>query len=284
MESQRKMESQRIGTVEVRKTSWPRRLAEIVLGPWVVQRRLPVSSGAGRIVVSGRVGGLKFLLKPASRWDMSLLNVARAMVRRGNVVWDIGANLGLFARAAAFHAGAEGFVLAVEADADAVALLRRTAVLVEPDHARIAVLPVAVADTCGVVQFDIAARARAANAIRGFGSTQTGGVRETRLLPSLPLDALLSHFPAPDVVKIDVEGAEIGVLAGARRLLTACRPMVYCEVQDYTRRQAVQLLEDGGYTVFDGDRFAVQGALLPVNDRTSNVIALPRDAESGDAG
>ncbi|WP_240125144.1 FkbM family methyltransferase [Thermomonas alba] len=267
-----------------KKTARLRRLAEIVFGPLVVLRRLPATSGGGRILVSGRVGGLKYLLKSAPRWDMPLLNVARALVKPGHVVWDIGANVGLFARAAAFHAGVDGFVLAVEADADVVRLLRKTAAMTEPGHARIDVLPVAVSDACGVVRFDIATRARAANAIHGFGSTQTGGVQETRLLPSLTLDALLDHFPAPGVLKIDVEGAELGVLAGARCLLTACRPMVYCEVQDYTRRQAVQLLEDGGYTVFDGDRFAVQGALLPVNDRTSNVIALPRDAESGDAG
>lgn len=38
-----------------------RRLAEITLGSIVVRRRLPSTSGSGTIVVSGKIGGLKYL-------------------------------------------------------------------------------------------------------------------------------------------------------------------------------------------------------------------------------
>lgn len=270
---------------QVKVSGFPRRLAEAILGPLVVQRRLPPTSGAGRVMVSGRVGGLKFLLKPASRWDMPLLNVARALVKPGDVVWDIGANVGLFSRASSFHAGEKGYVLAVEADADAARLLLRTTAMMEVGHAEVSVLPVAIAGTCGVVKFDIAKRARAANAIHGFGSTQTGGVRESRLLPCLSLDSLLPHFPAPDVLKIDVEGAEVEVIAGGKHLLREYRPLIYCEVQNYTRSQVVQALVGHGYAVFDGDHHGAHGELLAVGDCTSNVVAFPdRDEKTGRTG
>ena len=152
-----------------------RRATEVLLAPWVLKRRLPALAGGGLIVVSAKVGGLKFLIKPADRWDPNLLNIAALLVRNGNVVWDIGANVGLFSRAASFHADDAGAVLAVEADLDAIALLNRMRTHIASGHAAIEVLPVAVSKVCGFVHFDIAMRARAANAISGYGSTQTGG-------------------------------------------------------------------------------------------------------------
>ena len=91
-------------------------------------------------------------------------------------------------------------------------------------------LPVAISDSVGFVSFSIAKRARAANSIQGYGSTQTGGVSETRTLPCVTLDSLLKHFPTPDVLKIDVEGAELGVLQGGSQLIDNVRPVIYCEL------------------------------------------------------
>ena len=46
-----------------------------------------------------------------------------------------------------------------------------------------------------------------------------GGVRSTRLVPTVTLDWLAARFPAPDVLKIDVEGAEL-----ALKLISPLRP------------------------------------------------------------
>lgn len=64
-------------------TSLIRRLAEIGLGPIVLRRHLPSQAGAGVIVSSGKVGGLKYLLKSAKKWDPELLTVAEHLVRGG---------------------------------------------------------------------------------------------------------------------------------------------------------------------------------------------------------
>jgi FkbM family methyltransferase len=251
-----------------------RRMAETVLGPLVFSRRLPQRSGGGLIRVCPRAGGLKYLLKSSDRWDPELLDIAAALVSRNDSVWDVGSNVGLFSKAAAFHAGAQGNVLSIEADLDVVALLHATARRSSENEARMTVLPVAVADRQGVLSFAIARRARAANAIEGYGSTQTGGVREVRTLPCMTLDSLLSHFPAPNVLKIDVEGAEILVLNGATQILEQARPRVYCEVSTNTREQVCELLEGFGYRVWEGHGYG-HGTNEQVTQATSNIVAIP---------
>lgn len=251
-----------------------RRAMETVLGPLVFSRRLPQSAGSGFIRVSPKVGGLKYLFRGSDRWDPELLDIAATLVSRSDSVWDVGSNVGLFSKAAAFHAGSQGNVLSIEADFDVIALLNATARQSSENEAKMTVLPVAIADRQGVLSFAIARRARAANAIEGFGSTQAGGVSEVRTLPCMTLDSLLSDFPAPDVLKIDVEGAEILVLKGAKQVLTQARPRVYCEVSANTREQVCALLEGFGYAILEGKGFG-HGVREQVTQRTLNIVALP---------
>lgn len=248
-----------------------RRLAERLLGRIAIVRSLPPEAGGGRIVVSARVGGLKYLFKASRQWDPELLRIAGVLVRPGDHVWDVGANVGLFAIAARHRVGPEGTVLAMEADHDAVSLLFATARL---GGNELTVLPIAVSQNDGFVRFAIAKRARAANAIEGFGSTQTGGVLETRTLQSRSLDSLLDHFPAPTVLKIDVEGAELVVLGGASRVLSQFRPRIYCEVTGHTRTDATQLLHGFDYETFDGESFGTEHPRA-VGPGTTNLVGVP---------
>lgn len=252
-----------------------RRLAERLLGRIILVRTLPTEIGAARIVVSARVGGLKYLFKGPRQWDPELLRVAGRLVRPADCVWDVGANVGLFAMAARHHSGAGGKVVAMEADHDAVSLLFATA---RHSGDGLTVLPIAVSDEDGFVRFAIAKRARAANAIEGFGSTQTGGVLETRTLPSRSLDSLIDHFPAPNVLKIDVEGAELAVLRGASRLLAHSRPRIYCEVTAQTCADVTHLLHGFGYRTFDGESY---GTAHPsaVRPGTTNLVAIHSSEE-----
>jgi len=140
-------------------------------------------------------------LKPSEKWDPELLKIAKLLVKSGGVVWDVGANVGLFSKAAAVRAGPNGRTVSLEADIDAVALLNCTIRLPSKDHAEMTVIPLALGKSPGFVRFAIAKRARAANAIEGHGSTQTGGTLEIRTLPCVTLDSLLDHFPPPDVLQ-----------------------------------------------------------------------------------
>lgn len=257
--------------------SFVRRTAEVLLGRLTIIRHLPQSAGHGVVVANGKVGGLKYLLKESEKWDPELLTIARLLVAAGENVWDVGANIGLFSKAAAFRAGAAGSVLSIEADIDAVALLNRTCRHRSPTHADMTVLPVAISDSSGFVRFAIAKRARAANSIVGFGSSQTGGVSEIRTLPCVTLDSLLEYFPRPDVLKIDVEGAELVVLSGAERVLSQSRPVLYCEVTGTTREKVARMLENNGYELWDGFEFDLSMRCRRVSAATTNLVAIPHE-------
>lgn len=252
-------------------TSFLRRVAERLLGSITITRRLPIDSGSGQIVVNARVGGLKYLFNRSTAFDPELLRIAGLLVRSGDCVWDVGANVGLYSIAARHHSGSKGSVMAIEADQDAVSLLYKTARHMD---GRLTVLPIAVSDQDGFVRFAIARRARAANAIEGYGSTQTGGVLEVRTLPAWTLDSLAGHFEMPAMLKIDVEGAETRVLRGASRLLAEVRPRIYCEVTGTTCMEAATLLQSAGYTVFDGVSFGTSDQ-REVSAETTNLVALP---------
>jgi FkbM family methyltransferase len=184
-------------------------------------RRLPATFGKARIYVSAE-GGLRYLKRDLSDVDPPLLQLAADVVRPGQVVWDVGANVGLFSFAAASAAGSAGHVLAIEADAALAGLLRRSAAA-NPAHAPVQVLSAAVSDEVSVARFHIARRNRATSHLDGYGTTMTGGVRYTELVPTVTLDWLALHFPAPDVLKIDVEGLNSPSSRALPRCLATCR-------------------------------------------------------------
>ncbi|MCL6608968.1 MAG: FkbM family methyltransferase, partial [Geminicoccaceae bacterium] len=116
---------------------------------------------------------------------MSPCSNARWLVGPGRRVWDIGANVGVFAFAAAGRAGADGRVLAVEPDPWLFALLQHSRAANRGGLAPVELLCAAVADRSGLARLQIAARGRAANTLAGFGSSQMGGVREELLVPTV---------------------------------------------------------------------------------------------------
>lgn len=74
------------------------------------------------------------------------------------------------------------------------------------------------------------------------------------------LDAYAAHkrLNRVDLIKLDVEGAERGVLAGARDVLFRYRPVILCEVLDaatrpwgYPAAELIRILERYDYTWFD---------------------------------
>jgi FkbM family methyltransferase len=205
--------------------------------------------------------------------DPELLEMADELVAPGDVVWDVGANVGLFTFAAAARAGPTGNVYAIEPDTWLVGLLRRSAGLEEAKRAPVNVLPVAISDTVGVSRFHIANRARSANYLESCGSTQTGGVRETQWVVTVTLDWILEQFPAPKVLKIDVEGAEDRVLGGASELLSSFRPRILCEVCQENGSKVSEILHSYGYILFDAsaDRFK----RAPIENPAYSTLAYP---------
>lgn len=246
----------------------PRTLIERFSRGRVLSRKLPAELGSVPILVSPDAS-LR-LWKP--RTESDLFDFAIEFVKPGNIVWDIGANVGLFSVAAAHRTGESGKVLAVEADIWLAALLRKTANLQPPTSATIQVIPAAIFDEPTIASFNVAKRGRASNFLTlAGGSSQSGGVRETVSVLTITLDWLLEQGMTPNVVKIDVEGAESRVLKGAKRLLSEVRPVILIEVIDRECEEVTEILLRNGYTLFDWDakpRTRIERAAV-------NTLALP---------
>jgi FkbM family methyltransferase len=236
----------------------------------VVRRRLPRPFAAGRIYASTE-GGLRYLRPDMGKVDPRLLGLVGEIIRPGDVVWDIGANLGLFTFAAAVAAGPTGRVVAVEPDPLMVTMLHRSAEL-NRGHAQVDVLAAAVSDTVGIERFHIARRNRSTSHLDGFGSTQTGGVRAVHLVPTVTLDWLAQQLPAPVVVKIDVEAAEVKTLAAAASVLGR-RPRIICETAAENAAAVREILTPYDYTFYDADQPASRRR--PERLPAANTLAVP---------
>jgi len=242
-----------------------RGLAHAAMRGVVLRRRLPASVGGATVFLAPE-SQLKYLRPGVAGFDAQLIGWAQRFTPPGGTVWDIGANCGVFALAAA-GLGAE--VLAVEPDPCLSALLLR-ARAVNP-QVKLEVLTAAISDRQGVATLVIASGGRAGNALSPFaGAYVPFGHGEAQVLaPTLRLDDLLA-VSTPSLVKIDVEGAEILVLRGAARLLAEVRPVILMEVASEVWDEAKGILGAAGYRLFDPDEPGRE-----VSEPLFNVLARP---------
>jgi FkbM family methyltransferase len=258
-----------------------RRIAELLSRGRSTKRRLPSRFGRIPFYVSADAQ-LKYLKPGESAFDNELFRIIGEHIRENSVVWDIGANVGVFALGAASVAK-RGSVLAVEADVWLAQLIRKSLQLKGNRILRLQVLPCAIADRNGVAKFLISNRGRASNALETAGGrSQSGGIRETVTVPTLTLDTLLDFFDSPSFVKIDVEGAEAMALRGACRLLSEVRPTIYIEVGRDANDEVSSIFHNAAYELFDGSIPIHEQR--PVGSCTYNTLAIPKEDSSPHQG
>jgi FkbM family methyltransferase len=248
--------------------AWVERLSRGI----VLKRRLPASVGGAQLYVSPDAQ-LKYLKLTTDAFDKDLLQLAQDHVKSDSIVWDVGANVGVFTFAAAGLAK-HGQVIAIEADRWLAELIRRSCRLPANRALAITVLQAAVSATNGVAEFVIARRGRASNYLADAGGwSQSGGERERTHVATLTLDSLLASFPRPTFLKIDVEGAEAMVLRGATRLLNEVRPALYIEVGKENSDEVTRLLKGANYRLFDSTRPI--GGQQPLPRCVQDTLAVP---------
>lgn len=185
-------------------------------------------------VLSGRARGARLeldLAREKAYWagtyEPEVQDFLARVLAPGAVFYDVGGHIGFFSVLAA-RLGAR--VVTFELLPENVSRIRRNAAL---NGLEIEVVKAAAWDSSegvSLVAGDSSSEWRAAPA----GSSG-----------SVSLDEFAALHPPPDVIKIDVEGAEARVLAGAARLLAERRPIVICEVHGREERELVrQLLRD----------------------------------------
>lgn len=224
-------------------------VAERLLRNTSFTRKFPKELGGGRISVSPDAS-LK-LAKYNAAFDPMLLKFADYHISEGDSVWDIGANVGVFSLAAKYKSKT-GKVISIDPDPFLCDLMRRTARF--PEHREFDwwICCAAISSQPGVTDLKIANRGRATNAIgESSGSSQMGGIREKISVPTLTLDDLARSFGAPDVIKIDTEGAENLVLQGAGQVLAESAPTLLIEVSKQNNADVTSRLKSLEYRFYD---------------------------------
>jgi FkbM family methyltransferase len=153
----------------------------------------------------------------------------------GMTFLDAGANEGLYSVFAARRLGAEGTVWAFDPSERELSRLARN---LELNNLQVRVFPVALADQTGQAEMMVAGYGHEGlNTLGQFFHEVEGATRE--LIQVTTLDDIVKENPLArlDVIKIDVEGAELKLLKGASETIRRYRPLLLLEVADRTLRQ-----------------------------------------------
>ena len=220
--------------------------AQTVFGRWVRMPLRLIPTGAVLRTLGGLNRGMKWRVGAHTHecWIGSYeIAKQRAILRLaapGMKVLDIGANAGFYTLGFARLCGPRGHVWAFEPDPRNLENLRFHLDVNGVTNATI--VPAAACDRSGFARFEPGA-SRATGHLSGDG---------TREVATVALDALLEEgaIPVPDLVKMDVEGAEASVLEGAARILAAGRTTWLVAVHGRTQlERCTDLLRRSGHAV-----------------------------------
>jgi FkbM family methyltransferase len=185
-----------------------------------------------RVWHSGPYGWLK--IDPAwHEWfkgesaEIEVTTTLKDLLHRGMCCYDIGANIGFYSLLASRQVGPEGKVVAFEPDPRNCDSIRE--MIQKNGLTNVELEPAAVWREDGTVRF-------VTDVIGGAASGHVSGSGVLEPVPHLidcravRLDTFIRGSRAPDLLKVDVEGAEVEVLQGATGLLAARRPKLIVEV------------------------------------------------------
>jgi len=217
-------------------------------------------------ILQGRFKGKKWIVGSANHgyWLGSYEFKKRLLFERiippDSVVYDVGGFVGYYTLLASVLVGEQGQVVTFEP------LPRNLYYLKE--HLRlngitnVTVVEAAVSDQAGTLSFK-EGPSRAMGRLSKDGGLEVQAVR---------LDDLVERgeLPEPQFMKVDVEGAEVRVFAGARRLLERCHPTIFLDTHGSDiHAESCRLLTELGYRLetIDGRHLQESKEIFAIYDQ-----------------
>jgi len=187
-------------------------------------------------IASGPAKGLKMTLDLKAEKDYwlgtyepDLRDAAKKLIKPSNVIYDVGANLGYISLLSASLAGLSGHVYAFEALPANIERLS-TNVTINGLSASITIIHAAVTDRNGPVTFYT-------HRSGAMGKVEGSAGRDEEYLDRIKVDGIAldryvyaNRNPAPDIVKMDIEGGEGNALQGSKQLLSTHKPTFMIEL------------------------------------------------------
>jgi FkbM family methyltransferase len=202
-------------------------------------------------ILRGPIRGMKWVkgAGPNAYWigtyEVVRMREFADALKQGDVVYDVGANAGIYSLNASFQVGNSGWVYAFEPLERNLNYLRQHLALNNLQNCT--VLETAICNTEGTLAFSAADRQPSMGRLSPSGEIA---------VPSTTLDICVygeQRLRPPNVLKIDVEGAEFEVLSGATRGITEFHPTIFLEVHGAElHRTCRDFLVAKGYSVEDG--------------------------------
>lgn len=189
------------------------------------------------------------------------------LVRAGDTIIDIGANLGYYSRTFSQLTGASGKVYAVEPVPPILSVLRRNL----RGCRNVEILPYAL----GTANKPIRMANDSARETGYLGTGQNfvndaGATADVEFTAQMRRGSeLFAGLPRIDLIKCDIEGYEVVVMNEIRPLIERFHPTVLIETGDENRRQIVTLFTQLGYKGFTLNH----GEEIPLTkDSTKDII------------
>jgi len=232
--------------------------------------------------LDGHMGSQIFWYGSYSRHELRLLD---RIVKPGMTVMDVGANAGEVTLFVAKRVGPTGRVFSFE-PLDVMA--DRLTLNVAMNHLdQVEVVRMGLSDADGEVPIYSAAEAfHDGTHHEGLGTIYPGGPRTKELqriqLTTADKWAASRDLDRVDVMKIDVEGAELPVIHGALGLVETHRPWLFLEVQEltasnasYTAGDVLDALTPFGYRFYRIQRDPMPEVTRDTLQAFQNVVAVP---------
>lgn len=241
------------------------------------------------------LGGVSLWLEPrndigrtiylSGTYEPETLVVIARLLPKGGTFIDVGANIGLYTLFSAACVGPDGRVLAFEPSTREYRRLEANLALNQLSH--ISVFKNAVMDAETTVRLRLADDRHAGLNTVGDRFVYAGvGLAGLEDVTAVTLDGVSTRLGLTrcDMIKMDVEGAELKALHGAVGLLRRLQPVLILEILESALEAnsaspaaLFAWLAGEGYTPYDIDH--ATGGLIPLSDawkKGINIVALPQ--------
>ena len=184
-------------------------------------------------------------------YEPTVQSAIKKFLRPGMTFYDVGANAGFFTLLGAARVGPKGNVVSFEPHPTTATQLRKQ---ISVNYlTNVEVIEAAICDKIGTAEFS-----DDTVAVMASLTTSASGHRTIRVKTET-LDSIVANRSPPDLLKIDIEGAEIEALRGAPKLIAEKRPVLLVEVHSQEiAAQYDSLMKEFGYktSAINGDEIS----------------------------